>query len=78
MTVLFIKKLYGVPVNKYVDEDELPEFQKQIKTFLSLDIQNRKAALIKIFKRDKEKVMDIESLCAKLDIISITCQPSSH
>jgi hypothetical protein len=78
MTVLFIKKLYGVPVNKYVDEDELPEFQKQIKTFLSLDIQNRKAALIKIFKRDKEKVMDIESLSAKLDMVSITCQPSSH
>ncbi len=71
MTTIFIKKLYGVLVNKYVEEDELPEFQKQIKAFLSLDTQNRKTTLMKYFKKDKNDVIDIDNLCSLINLLDV-------
>jgi hypothetical protein len=68
--MIYLRRLYGIPINKLIDEDDLPILQKQIKSFLSLDTQNRTDKLTKLFKRKKNE--NVERLC------EIICQLSLH
>jgi hypothetical protein len=69
--MIYLRRLCGIPINKLIDEDDIPLLQKQVKAFLSLDTQNRKTILMKIFKKDKNDVIDIDNLCSLINLLDV-------